>query len=88
MCGRYVSVQERADLAELYDATAVGEQLAPSYNVAPTSDIYAVVEHADPPTEKVERQIRNLRWGVSPRLGEGPDHRHPVDQRPGGDPRR
>jgi putative SOS response-associated peptidase YedK len=67
-----VSVQERADLSELYDATAVGEELAPSYNVAPTSDIYAVVEHADPRTEKVDRQIRNLRWGLVPSWAKDP----------------
>jgi putative SOS response-associated peptidase YedK len=72
MCGRYVSVQERADLVELYDATAVGEELAPSYNVAPTSDIYAVVEHADPHTENVDRQIRNLRWGLVPSWAKDP----------------
>ena len=43
VCGRYVSVQERADLVELYNATAVGAELAPSYNVAPTTEVYAVV---------------------------------------------
>jgi hypothetical protein len=72
MCGRYVSVQERADLSELYDAMAVGEELAASYNVAPTSDIYAVVEHADPRSENVDRQIRNLQWGLVPSWAKDP----------------
>ena len=67
MCGRYVSVQERADLVELYNATAVGEELVPSYNVAPTTEVCAVLEHADPKTEEVDRQVRNLRWGLGRR---------------------
>ena len=72
MCGRYVSVQERADLVELYNATAVGEELAPSYNVAPTTEVYAVVEHADAKTDKVERQVRDLRWGLVPSWAKDP----------------
>jgi len=72
MCGRYVSVQERADLVELYNATAVGDELAPSYNVAPTTEVYAVLEHADPNTEEVDRQIRNLRWGLVPNWAKDP----------------
>ena len=63
---QYVSVQERADLVELYNATAVGAELAPAYNVAPTTEVYAVVEHADPKTDEVERQVRDLRWGLVP----------------------
>jgi putative SOS response-associated peptidase YedK len=67
-----VSVQERADLVELYNATAVGDELAPSYNVAPTTEVYGVLEHADPNTEKVDRQIRNLRWGLVPGWAKDP----------------
>jgi hypothetical protein len=37
MCGPYVSVAERGELIGLYNATAVGEELTPSCNVAPTS---------------------------------------------------
>ena len=37
MCGRYVSVAAKAELVELYDATAPDLDVAPaSYNVAPT----------------------------------------------------
>jgi putative SOS response-associated peptidase YedK len=67
-----VSVQERADLVELYNATAVGQELAPSYNVAPTTEVYAVLEHTDPNTEEVDRQIRNLRWGLVPNWAKDP----------------
>jgi hypothetical protein len=64
VCGRYVSVQERANLVEMYNATAVGEDLTPLYNVAPTSEVYGVVEHADPSTNEVDRQVhtRASRW--------------------------
>jgi putative SOS response-associated peptidase YedK len=47
MCGRYVSVARMADLIEQYKATtgpAEGTGLAPSYNVAPTNKVYAVLE--------------------------------------------
>jgi putative SOS response-associated peptidase YedK len=45
MCGRYVSVAHRADLQELFRATGPGDgtELAPSYNVAPTNKVYAIV---------------------------------------------
>ena len=66
-------MQERADLVELYNATAVGDELAPSYNVAPTTEVYAVLEHADPNTEEVDRQIRNLRWGLVPNWAKDPE---------------
>jgi putative SOS response-associated peptidase YedK len=43
MCGRYVPVGERADLVELYNATAPDPVVAPpSYKVAPTQTITAV----------------------------------------------
>jgi putative SOS response-associated peptidase YedK len=46
MCGRYVSVARMAELIEQYKATSPGgdKQLAPSYNVAPTNKVYAVLE--------------------------------------------
>lgn len=72
MCGRYVSVQEGADLVELYNATAVGTELAPSYNVAPTTEVYAVLEHGDPKTDEVDRQVRAVRWGLVPSWAKDP----------------
>ncbi|WP_231496692.1 SOS response-associated peptidase [Rhodococcus sp. UNC363MFTsu5.1] len=38
MCGRYASTSSRRDLLFAFEATeAVGEELPPSYNIAPTS---------------------------------------------------
>lgn len=38
MCGRYASTSTRDDLLAAYDtATTVGDELPPSYNIAPPS---------------------------------------------------
>ena len=46
MCGRYVSVADRAELQRLYHAGGPGDgvTLSPWFNVAPTSKVYAVVQ--------------------------------------------
>jgi hypothetical protein len=41
---RYVSTAERADLLQLYDATAEGPIASPSYNVASTQDVNLILE--------------------------------------------
>ncbi|MGB8381402.1 MAG: SOS response-associated peptidase [Dermatophilaceae bacterium] len=67
MCGRYVSVRSRDDLVEEWDATPVGPELRESFNVAPTNRVYAIVEHLDEQSGgQVERQVRNLQWGLVP----------------------
>ncbi len=67
MCGRYVSVKRRAELLEQWDAVAVGPELPESFNVAPTNRVYALVEHLDEDSGgPVQRQVRNLRWGLVP----------------------
>jgi putative SOS response-associated peptidase YedK len=68
MCGRYVSVARRAELLELYRATDGGDgmELAPSWNVAPTSRIYAVVERAQEDGAGAVREVRAVRWGLVP----------------------
>jgi putative SOS response-associated peptidase YedK len=70
MCGRYVSSASTADLLDEYDVEeVVGEELAPSWNVAPTDPVRAILER--PPKEATERaepvrQLRTLRWGLVP----------------------
>ncbi len=50
MCGRYASSRRPEDLAEEFEidratlTETVSEPLAPDYNVAPTKEVYAVVE--------------------------------------------
>ena len=71
MCGRYVSSRAPEDLVRLFHVTdwRPEEALAPSWNVAPTDDVWAVLERV-PRTagaeEPVRRQLRPLRWGLVP----------------------
>jgi putative SOS response-associated peptidase YedK len=61
MCGRFVSVSPPDELAKYFAAQQVGEaSLEPSYNVAPTSDIYAVMESAG------VRRVETFHWGLVP----------------------
>ena len=76
MCGRYASSRRPQDLLEEFEIVddRVKEPLAPDYNVAPTKDVYAVVER--PPSEdksaEPERQLRVLRWGLVPSWAKDP----------------
>ena len=74
MCGRYVSVAEKADLVELYNATAPDPDVAPpSYNVAPTQNITAVLARADKHGGgEVQRRLRTLKWGLVPFFARDP----------------
>src|SRR6266536_3501137 len=68
MCGRYVSVAHRADLQQLYGATGPGDdkELAPSWNVAPTNKVYAVVQRDREDGAGTVREVRAVRWGLVP----------------------
>lgn len=62
MCGRYVSSRTPQELADVFGAEVDVDPLAPSYNVAPTNDVYAVVggDPGAPPS------LRAFRWGLVP----------------------
>ncbi|GAA1087836.1 SOS response-associated peptidase [Nocardiopsis composta] len=65
MCGRFVSARKDYELLPLFDVDErVGEELAPSYNIAPTQTVRIVLEDAadDGPV----RRMRNVRWGLLP----------------------
>ncbi|WP_369373400.1 SOS response-associated peptidase [Streptomyces sp. cg36] len=71
MCGRYVSARSPDDLVRLFHVTdwPPPETLAPSWNVAPTDDVWAVLERAarDGDGDAAPgRQLRPLRWGLVP----------------------
>ncbi|WP_121258116.1 SOS response-associated peptidase [Nocardioides ferulae] len=76
MCGRYASSRRPEDLVEEFEVveSRVPTPLAPDFNVAPTKEVYAVVER--PPTkdspEPPERQLRVLRWGLVPSWAKDP----------------
>ncbi|MFF8948598.1 SOS response-associated peptidase [Streptomyces sp. NPDC014940] len=77
MCGRYVSTRRPQDLAQLFhvDEWPVTEVLAPSWNVAPTDDVWAVLERAprgDDGATAPSRELRPLRWGLVPSWAKEP----------------
>lgn len=61
MCGRFVQIEKPEFYAEHFGADFIRtETLRESYNVAPTSQVYAVAEHDD------ERVLSSFRWGLIP----------------------
>ncbi|MFH9728944.1 SOS response-associated peptidase [Streptomyces sp. NPDC017260] len=71
MCGRYASTRGPEDLAGLFRVAdrSVEESLAPSWNVAPTDDVWAVLERTPRGADddaRPTRQLRPLRWGLVP----------------------
>jgi putative SOS response-associated peptidase YedK len=77
MCGRYVSTRSPQDLTRLFHVTdwRPDETLAPNWNVAPTDDVYAVLERTprqDDDAAPVRRELRPLRWGLVPSWAKDP----------------
>ncbi|HET8960299.1 SOS response-associated peptidase [Nocardioides sp.] len=80
MCGRYASSRRPADLIEEFEVVVdrTPAPLEPDYNVAPTKEVYAVVERPPRPAdgseghEPPERQLRVLRWGLVPSWAKDP----------------
>ena len=61
MCGRFVSSSPPDELAKYFDVEAVAESvLEPSFNVAPSNDVYVVVETGG------MRRLDAFRWGLVP----------------------
>jgi putative SOS response-associated peptidase YedK len=79
MCGRYASSRRPEDLIEEFEVVdnRVPTALQADYNVAPTKEVYAVVER--PPSKEAgeqgvppERQLRTLTWGLVPSWAKDP----------------
>ncbi len=76
MCGRYASSRKPEDLIEEFEVVdnRVQQPLEADYNVAPTKEVYAVVQR--PPSrdsdEPPQRQLRTLRWGLVPSWAKDP----------------
>jgi putative SOS response-associated peptidase YedK len=61
MCGRFVSASPPDQLASYFDAAPSESLLPPSYNVAPSNDVYAVIETPDG-----QRRLETFHWGLVP----------------------
>src|SRR6476469_1770896 len=70
MCGRYASSRRPEDLLEEFEVveSRVETALPADYNVAPTKEVYAVLERHEPR----QRQLRVLRWGLVPSWAKDP----------------
>ncbi len=66
MCGRYTLKTPIDALAEYFEVEDYPSSLTPSYNIAPTQDIAAVVE------EDEERKLEVFRWGLIPSWAKDP----------------
>lgn len=60
MCGRFVSAWPPDELARYFAAEEPPEALDRSYNVAPTNDVYVVVEDGG------LRRLQTFHWGLIP----------------------
>ena len=69
MCGRYARKSTDKELQSFFDTMhTVGDELPPSYNVAPTQPVRVILErtpHEEPDAEP-QRQHRTASWGLLP----------------------
>lgn len=72
MCGRFVSAADLEAVAAYFDAPLPGFDAPRSYNVAPTTDIVAVVGNDD------ARRIETFRWGLVPMWSKDPTKGPPL----------
>jgi len=64
MCGRFAQPRSSDELARIFRARRVTELEGERFNVAPTDQVAAVVEHHG------ERQLDTFRWGLVPYYAE------------------
>jgi putative SOS response-associated peptidase YedK len=62
MCGRYATTRSDVDLTALFDAVNVTEQLAPSWNVAPTDPVPLIRVSQ----RRAARVLDTAGWGLLP----------------------
>ena len=69
MCGRYANRSSDKELQSFFDTMqTVGDELPPSYNIAPTQPVRVILErtlHEDPDPGP-QRQLRTAQWGLLP----------------------
>jgi len=65
MCGRFVMISDLSALEEAFDIQAVSADVKPSYNIAPGSEVVALVH------DRVNRLV-SFRWGLIPAWAKNP----------------
>lgn len=76
MCGRYAASRSPGDLVEEFEVDEAPQTTLPAdYNVAPTKEVYTVVERRrtdDDGVPVTRRQLRVARWGLVPSWAKDP----------------
>lgn len=67
MCGRYAAAKDPAALAQEFETPAPAQSLAPDFNVAPTKQVYVVVDRPEQ-----GRSLEVARWGLVPSWAKDP----------------
>ena len=60
MCGRFTQERPASELAEIFAAEPLADELGARYNVAPTDDAFVVVQREE------RRAVTAYRWGLVP----------------------
>ena len=60
MCGRFTQERPASELAEIFAAEPLADELGARYNVAPTDEAFVVVQRED------RRAVTAYRWGLIP----------------------
>ena len=66
MCGRYTLKTPVDTLVEQFGIDKYPSSIAPSYNIAPTQEVAAVI------AEDEKRKLRMLKWGLIPSWADDP----------------
>ncbi len=64
MCGRFNSVASGADFAKSFNASIIGNELEPSFNVAPTTEVYALINQQVAQSQSM--LLTTFHWGLVP----------------------
>jgi putative SOS response-associated peptidase YedK len=60
MCGRFTQERPASELADIFAAEPLADELGARYNIAPTDEAFVVVQRED------RRAIASYRWGLVP----------------------
>lgn len=76
MCGRYVAISSPEQLAEAFAVDEVrAEPQGRRFNVAPTLDVYAIIDRDE------QRRLGTMRWGFVPHWAKTLKGRSPINAR-------
>ena len=66
MCGRFAASAGPDEYVEVFGIDEVVDEPLPSFNIAPTDPVPAVVERVDRESEQTVRKLVTPRWGLVP----------------------